>query len=178
MIVLGIAGLPDAEARANRGEGQGNDGNVFRAGQTDPATRGYCQTQKYMSQPRRGSLRSGAGPPQTNKEASVAKNVNCKSLRIIYSSALACLAPLDRCKRSIFVTQSAENKITSRLIIKKYFASVIIAFRRISLCLVYNLVRNKMRNIKRNNTIKRVIKRTACTDLINMNKCGKGICTH
>lgn len=71
--VSAIEGLPDAEARTDRGEGEGHDGNVLRAGQGQPTAGGHAQAQEHLPQPRRGGLRGGPGASQADKSA--AKNV-------------------------------------------------------------------------------------------------------
>lgn len=74
--VFGVEGLPDAETWANRGEREGHDGDVFRAGQGNPAARGHPQAQEYLSKPRRGRLRGGSSASQANQETSATKNVD------------------------------------------------------------------------------------------------------
>lgn len=74
--VFGVEGLPDAEARANRGEGEGYDGDVLCTGQGNPTARRYPQAQEHLSQPRRRRLRSGSGASQADQKAGVAENLD------------------------------------------------------------------------------------------------------
>lgn len=81
-IVSRIEGLSDTETRANRGEGEGHDGDVFCIGQSHSTTGGHSQTQEHLPQPRCSGLWCGPGASQANQKAGNAKNVDRESSRI------------------------------------------------------------------------------------------------